>query len=381
MTRGRRKRGMRGAGTVFLRADGRWEAKFKVEETGKFKSLYGKTEKEAYEKLQKALQEQKQGILATGPQQKVGDFLNRWLEEVQHPKIEDSTYVTYRTYLDVHVLPALGHIQLQKLTPQHVQSFYTRLPKEGLALSTVKNIHSLLHGALDNAVRWNLVSRNVCDIVSPPSSEKHEARFLTPDEARRLLEAVKGHRLEALITLALATGMRRGELLGLRWQDIDLEKHRLQVRRSMRRLGRGYGVKASGGKTPKSRRLIVLPNFVVKVLIQHRELQVAARQLKGDAWEENGLVFPNGYGRFLDQGQLHVMFHKVLKKAGLPDIRFHELRHSAASFLLSMGVHPKVVQEIPGHSTISMTLDTYSHVLPSMQQEAMDKMDDFFKET
>ncbi len=149
----------------------------------------------------------------------------------------------------------------------------------------------------------------------------------------------------------------------------------------MRRLGRGYGVKASGGKTPKSRRLIVLPHFVVKVLIQHRELQEAARQLKGDAWEENGLVFPNGYGRFLDQGQLHVMFHKVLKKAGLPDIRFHELRHSAASFLLSMGVHPKVVQEILGHSTISMTLDTYSHVLPSMQQEAMDKMDDFFKET
>jgi integrase len=271
----------------------------------------------------------------------------------------------------------LGHIYLNKLTPQLVQSFYTQKLQEGLAPGSVRDMHMVLHKALENAVRWRLIGRNVCDDVSPPKLVKYNVQPLTQKQAFWLLKTAQGHKLEALITVALATGMRRGELLGLQWQDINFEDRSLQIRRSMVRLG-NRGVVESQPKTLKSRRRVVLPQFVIEVLKQHRTRQLEAQLRAGTAWQENDLVFCNGFGRFFDQGQLHVEFQKFLKDAGLPPIRFHDLRHSAATFLLAMGVHPKVVQEILGHSNISTTMDTYSHVLPSMQIEAMDKMNDLF---
>lgn len=365
-----------GEGSIYERNDGRWAASITLEGR-KRKTFYGKTRKEVQEKLQMALHEQKQGTLATGLQQTLKQYLEHWLEEVHKPTIRVSTYLNYRNFLDNHILPALGHFHINKLTPQRVQAFYSQKLKEGLAPGSVRDIHIVLHKALENAVRWRLVGRNVCDDVSPPGQVKHEIQSLTKDQAQQFLLAAKGHKLEGLLTLALATGMRRGELLGLRWQDVNIEDHSLQVRRTMARLGK-EGVVESQPKTQKSKRKIVLPQFVVEVLKQHHIHQLETRIRVGTAWEENGLVFPNGFGRFLDQGQLHVMFKNFLKDASLPPMRFHDLRHSAATFLLSMGVHPKVVQEILGHSNISMTMDTYSHVLPSMQIDAMDKMNDLF---
>ena len=365
-----------GEGSIYQRKDGRWVASLTLE-GGRRKELYGKTRKEAYEKLKKAQHELQQGTLVTGPQQTMKQYLEHWLEEVHKPTIRISSYVKYRGLLNRHILPPLGHIQVQKLAPQHVQALYACKLKEGLTARTVHSIHSILHKALDNAVRWGLVPRNVCDAVSQPRPVQHEIQPLSKEQAQRLLQAARTHRLEVLLIVALATGMRRGELLSLRWKDISFEDASLQVRRTMNRIV-GHGYVESETKTAKGRRQIMLPLLVVEALKQQRTRQLEARLKAGGAWQEHNLVFCNIYGGFLDPANVLRLFHKLLEEADLPRVRFHDLRHSAATILLSMGIHPKVVQELLGHSQIGMTMDTYSHVLPSMQKEAMEKWDDLF---
>ena len=367
-----------GEGSIYQRKDGRWAASISLENR-KRKTFYGKTRREVQEQLKVALREQQQGMLATGPQQSMKHYLEYWLEEVHKPSILSTTYRGYRIFLNKHILPALGHVQLQRLTSQQVQAFYTKKLKEGLAAKTVRNMHGLLHKALDNAVRWGLVPRNVSDAVSLPRQTRHEIQPLNRVQAQRLLEAAKGHALQGLLTLAVTTGMREGELLALRWQDIDFDTQSLQNRRSMSFIpGKGY-VELEP-KTEKGRRKIMLPSFVCEALKQHRLRQLERRLKVGTRWQERDLVFCNIYGGFLDPAHLRQRFDRLLRDAGLPDVRFHDLRHSAATILLSMGVHPKVVQELLGHSQIDVTMDTYSHVLPSMQQEAMEKLDDLFRQ-
>lgn len=365
-----------GEGSIYRRKDGRWAASMTIEGY-KRKTFYGKTRKEVQDKLNMALHEQKQGTLVTGAQQTLKQYLESWLEEVHKPSIRISTYVKYRSMLNKHILPTLGHIRLQKLTAQQVQKLYSDKQKEGLSAKSITLIHGLLHSALDNAVRWNLVARNVCDAVSLPRVARHEVQPLTPEQARRLLEAVRGHRLEGILTLALATGMRRGELLALRWRDINFEDKSLRIRHTVDRIT-GYGYIENEPKTPTSRRNIMLPNFVIDVLKQHRSGQLEAREKAGATWEDNDLVFCNTHGGYLSPDYLLEVFDKLIEEAGLPRIRFHDLRHSAATILLSMGIHPKVVQELLGHSKIGITMDTYSHVLPAMHREAMNEMDDLF---
>jgi integrase len=365
------------AGCLPNRNDGRWCASITLENR-KRKSFYGKTRKEVQEKLRIALNEQKQGILSTGPQQTIKQFLEQWLEEVHKSSIRIGTYRGYRGYLDKHILPALGRIPIQKLTPQHVQAFYTRKQQEGLSAKSINNIHGMLHKALDHAVRWGLVPRNVCDAVSLPKQTRHEIQPLTEKQAQQLLVVARGHSLEGLLTLAVTTGMRSGELLALKWQDINFDTGSLHIRRSMGYIS-GKGYLEFEPKTAKGRRKIVLPPFVCEALKQHRTRQLEVRLKAGTRWQEHDLVFCNIYGGYLDPAHLRQRFDKLLKDEGLPDVRFHDLRHSAATILLGMGVPAKVVQEILGHSQISMTMDIYSHVLPDMQQQAMNKMDDLFR--
>ena len=249
--------------------------------------------------------------------------------------------------------------------------------KEGLTARTIHSIHSLLHKALDTAVRWDLVSRNVCDLVSQPRPSQHEIRPLNKDQAMQLLNAAREHRFEALLTVA--TGMRRGELLSLRWQDINFADSCLHVRHTMNRI-LGHGIVESEPKTSQGKRKIMLPQFAVEALKEQRTRQQEARLQAGSAWRDQDLVFSNIYGGYLDPGNTLRIFHKLVEEAGLLHMRFHDLRHSAATILLGMGVHPKVVQELLGHSKIGITMDIYSHILPSMQQEAMGKMQDAFEE-
>ena len=374
MPRGKRR--SQGEGSVFQRKDGRWVMQIWLGD--KYKQVYVKSEKEGIKKLREAQRELEQGILPTGPDQTLKQYIEYWLEEVHKPTIRLSSYVKYRKIINSYIIPILGDMKLQKLTPQHINSFYRQKEKDGLQSSTINTIHGVLHRALDNAVKWGYIARNVCDSVSPPRIVKHEIKPLTMEQASKLLEVARGQRLEMLLTLALTTGMRRGELLALRWSDVDLESGNIQVRRTVDIIPK-HGYVENEPKTARSRRMIVLAPFAVDMLKQHHVQQLELRLKAGSNWQEKNLVFTGLHGSYLNPNHLPEMMEKVLTEAGLPHIRFHDLRHSAATLLLSMGVHLKVVQEILGHSNISMTADTYSHVLPSMQQEAVGKWGDKLK--
>src|SRR6266566_5962296 len=323
--------------------------------------VYGKTRKEVQEKLQAALKELQQGIVLEGnAKQTLGQFLTDWVENSQKQNVRPRTYERYEEIVRLHIVPVLGRHRLQKLSAQHVQAFYTKKLNEGLSASTVGIFHNVLHKALDTAVRWGLVPRNVCALISPPHAEGFEIQPLTMEQAHLLLTAARGHRLEALFVLALATGMRRGELLALKWQDINFAAGTLQVRRILTHMpaklnGKGGYVEAEP-KTEKSRRNIAIASFALEQLKQHRMRQLEEELKAGLAWKDNDLVFSSTVGGHLHTSRiLFAQFKQLLKEAGLPDIRFHDLRHSSATMLLSLGVHPKVVQEILGHSQISMT--------------------------
>jgi integrase len=329
--------------------------------------------------MQAALREKKQGTLVEASRQTVEQYLQDWLEQSAKDHIRPRTYERYEQYVRLHLIPTLGKIKLQALSPQHLQSWKAKKLKEGLSPTTVRTMHTILHKALSDAVKLGLVARNVTEMVSPPRKAHQEMQVLTAEQARQFLHTVSGQLDEALFTLALATGMRRGELLGLKWQDIDFHESRLRVRRTLNRvptvMGEGAGsFVESEPKTMQSRRSIILPGFALEALQRHKQIQTEWKQHAAEAWEEHGYVFTTPLGRYIHPNTLYARFKTCLQKAGLPAIRFHDLRHSAASLLLSNGVHPKIVQEILGHSQISMTMDIYSHVLPTMHQDAMEKL-------
>src|SRR5581483_4703536 len=347
----KRRRG-HGEGSIHPRQDGRWAASITLE-NGKRKTFYGKTRKEVQEKLKVALHEQQQGTLITAPQQTVKQFLEDWLENTHKQNVRPRSHERYEQLVRLHIVPHLGKVQLQKLAPQQLKKLYADKLKEGLSPTTVTSIHNLLHRALDDAVKWELLSRNVCDRISPPRKIHHEITPLTLEQIHQLLDAAHGHPQEALFVLALNTGARRAELLGLQWKDVSFSEGTLQVRRILNRVptkmvkevGQRY-IEAEP-KTARSRRNIVLTTMALDALKQHRTRQLEAKQKAGAAWEDHDYVFCTPLGKHLDPGNdVLVQFKKLLVKAGLPDIRFHDLRHSSASLLLSLGVHPKVVQEL-----------------------------------
>ena len=362
-----------GEGTVYQRADGRWVAVIPLE-NGKRKFIYRKTQREAIKELQLANQAKMQGTLITTGEQTLEAFLTRWLQDTAQPNVRPRTFIRYRELIQLHILPALGKVKLQKLSPQHLQKFYNQKLEQGSAPQSVKHMHRLLHKALNDALKWNLVSRNVCDAVEAPRVPKMEMKVLNSEQAQKFLEAAKGDPLEALYVLALTTGMRRGELLALKWEDIDFLHGQLQVQRTIARIA-DKGFVVSEPKTPKSRRSIHLASIAIEALKHHRILQHEIRLLAGPSWDDQSWVFCNTLGRPIEAGNmLRRSFLPLLAKAGLQKIRFHDLRHSAATLLLSTGTHPKIVQELLGHSQISMTLDTYSHVLPSLQEDAVSRL-------
>jgi integrase len=230
----------------------------------------------------------------------------------------------------------------------------------------------VLRRALNDALRWGLVARNVATLVTPPRGQRYEVRPLDPVQARRFLDAVRGDRLEALYSVALAVGLRQGEALGLQWDDIDLDSAALHVRHALQRVdGRLQLVEP---KTARSRRTVILPATVIDALKAHRSRQVAERLTAGSEWVDHKLVFCSPMGRPLDASNVTHTFQRHLIRAGLPRQRFHDLRHACASFLLAQGVSPRVVMEVLGHSQITLTLNTYTHVLPSLSREAAERM-------
>lgn len=359
-------------GSIKRRSDGRWEARITLED-GRRKSFYGKTRQEAARLLAAALRDRDTGLPPVAGRETVGQYLDSWLETSKHT-IKPRTWKRYVEYVRLHMIPKLGKIPLSKLTPQQVQLLYAEKLEEGLSTTTVHHLHAVLHRAIHAAVRLGLVQRNVCDMVDPPRMRRNEMAVLSPEQVRALLEAAAGERLEALYVLAVSTGMRQGELLALKWREVDLDGASLQVRATLQYTSEGFVF--ADPKTEHSRRRVTLPAMAVEALRHHRVRQLAERLQLGDAWTDLDLVFPNAVGKPIDGiNLLKYWFFPLLKKAGLPRIRFHDLRHTAATLLMARGINPKIVSEMLGHSHVSITLGLYGHVTPTMQQQAADAMD------
>jgi integrase len=363
-----------GEGSIYRRADGRWCASITVK--GKRKHFLSKDREEVARQLTAAKKQRDEGAPIVTARQTVGQYMKTWLDAAR-PTLRERTWVRYEQYVRLHVTPALGKLALGKLAPHHLQRLYADRLVAGASPTTVHHLHATIHRALKQAVRWNLVARNVADLVDPPRNAHFQHTTLAPDEARELLRAAEGNRLEALYVLALTTGMRQGELLGLRWRDLDLDRGALQLRGSLQRIGGALVVIAP--KTERSKRQVTLTPSAVASLRRHRALQAGERLRMGAAWQGEDLVFTNEIGRPIDSAALtRLSFRPLLKRAGLPSMRFHDLRHSAATLLLSQGTHPKIVSEMLGHSRIGTTLDLYSHVTPTMQREAAMAMESIF---
>ena len=278
----------------------------------------------------------------------------------------------YESIVRVHLVPAIGKIKLKTLTPAHVRGLYRAKLDAGLAPRSVLHIHRTLSRALKQATDDGLIPRNVAGLVKPPRPRREEIRPLDSEQVRALFETARGDRLEALYVVAVTTGMRRGELQGLKWDDLDLEAGTLQVRRTLSEPKGGWIFEA-----PKSGkgRSIRLTRKAILALREHRKRQLEERMQRAGLWSDHGLVFPSAIGTPISGGNLNCSFKALLKRACLPAVRFHDLRHTCATLLLRQSVNPKYVQELLGHADISLTLNVYSHILPDMGDAAAGAMD------
>jgi integrase len=392
-----RRRGS-GEGLVRERADGRWEGRISLGWEGgkrKTKSYFAPTQAAVVEKLLAARFDHSKGLPIVIKSQTVQAFMEDWLEHSLKARAKARTFESFSTIAKKHIYPSLGKIQLAKLTPQHIQRLLTaksepvkdergNVKKKGLSPQSRTNIRTVLRSALAQALKWGLVARNVAALVDAPRIPHKEVVPLDAVQANRLLEVTPDSRFEAVYVLALMLGMRRGEILGLRWVDISLESRTLRINQSLQRLstgsvekGKKSELRATETKTDGSRRTIALPDSVVKVLKSHRARQAEERLAAGAEWQDlTGLVFTNGLGRPIEPITLHRDYKTLLESAKLPKAtRFHDLRHSAASLLLAQGVSPKMIADLLGHSRIGITMDLYGHILPAMRRDTADMMD------
>ncbi len=358
------KRRPKGEGSVYRRGDGRIVGEY-VDANGKRRYVSGKTKTEVKVKLRRLLADRDAGIAYDSENLTVGAYLDKWLGAVKG-SVRYRTWERHEQVVRVHLKPTIGNVRLDRLNALQAQAVYERKLEGGLSPRSVQIIHATLHKALKQAVAWALVPRNVAASATPPRAVRKEITSLTDEQARSLLEAARGDWLEALYVLAVTTGMRQGELLGLQWRDVDLVGSILKVNRSV------YEGVACPPKTRAGRRTIRLSEPAVLALERHR-VGVARRSERMSGW-----VFSSSTGTPIGHQNLRNRSWKpLLKRAGLPSsVRFHDLRHTCATLLLSRYVNPKIVSEMLGHASVGITLDTYSHLLPNMQQDAARAMED-----
>lgn len=359
-------------GSFRQRSSGRWEVRFTLPD-GTRRSAYAATKAEAREEMHKALDKARQGIDLKGERQTLATYLRAWLADVAADKVRPSTLVSYRRNVERHIIPELGEVELRDLTVQDVQKFLNAKHKAGLSPRTVQFIRAILRNALAQALAWGLVQRNVAAIAKPPRQERKEVQALSSAEARQLMAHTREHRLGNLFAIALFTGMRQGELFGLRWPDLDLDRGTLTVRQAAQKIGGEW--KMVEPKSATSRRTIRLSAGAVAALRDQKQRVKAQRIEAGELWVEWGLVFPSTLGSPLDPASVTHALQRQLRDAGLPRVRFHDLRHTCATMLLEQGVPARVVMDQLGHSQISLTLNTYSHVLPAMRDDAANALD------
>lgn len=351
----------------------------------KWHSIKG-TKKQAEKELTTLLNRLENGNYVKPNKVTLGSFLEQWLKDYASTNVAPRTFERYSEIVRTHIIPNLGNIALSQLKPEHLQGFYSKELTNGridgkgsLSAQTVKHFHRVLSEALKHALKWGLVIRNVADAVDPPRPVKKEMATIQPEKIGSLLDEAK--KLESkssipyyiLVYTALHTGMRRGELLALRWNDIDLDLMTISVNRSLQVLKTGE-LSITEPKTPKSRRMITMTPSLAIELRKHKESQSALRLLNNNPVKQDDLIFSTFEGQPINPNTVTPAFSKIAERIGIK-LRLHDLRHTHATLLLKAGVHPKIVSERLGHSTVAFTLDTYSHVVPGLQEAAAKAFD------
>lgn len=377
------RRRANGEGSISERKNGGWMGQYYVELPAgrKRRTLYAKTQREVRTKLTEALAQRDKGIVLDDKNLTVGEYLDSWLSDAVRGTIRESTYSRNKYLIESHIKPSLGGKKLKNLNALHIQSFYRDRLDYGLDPATVQKAHHVLRKALTQAVRWDLIVRNPSDHVKAPTPSSKEMHPLSAEQSRQLLQTASGERFESLYVLAIHVGMRQGELLGLKWEDVDLDTANptVRVRRTTTRVGKGGSYALGEVKTKSSRRTIRLTHGAVNALRSHRVRQAQEKLQAGSLYEDQGLVFAGEGGSLVNPSNLrNRSFKPLLARAGLAEGKarttFHDLRHTCASLLFQRNVHPKFVQELLGHASVAITLDTYSHMLPGMGGEAADAM-------
>lgn len=333
-----------------------------------------RTKREAEKAMAEKIAEISRGDYVEPSRMPFRNLMQEWLKmDVKH-RLSGRTYEMFEYLIRVYIAPRIGDIPLDKLSPLHIQQFYNalldtdKIRGEGkLSPTTIRHIHRAIYSALKWGVEMRILPRNISENVHPPKRVRKEMKVWTQEEAAKFLNVCKGHRLYAFYYLALSTGMRRGELLGLKWEDVDLDRGVIMVRRTLVRHEDGFTVEEEP-KTASSRRSIHISPQTIEVLKQHRTKQ--KEELLRIGMTNPEYVFLSVAGKFIEPSYVRKIFRSLIKRAGVPLIRIHDLRHTHATLLLQQGVHPKIVSERLGHNSISMTMDLYSHVTPSMQKEA-----------
>ncbi len=375
------KRRDKGDGSIYQRAsDNKWVGYARIDQSKK-KYVYGNTKAEASKKLKELQRSIEQGTLVTAKAETVEAYLQYWLS-IHSAKIKETSRINYRTNINLCILH-IGTIKLTKLTGEHLQKMYATLSNNHKA-STLHLLHTVLKKAFKDAIRWRRLTHNPCDDIDAPILQHEERPFLNAEQCKQLLKAAQGTDLECFLAMALTTGMRRGEMLGLRWSDINMEKQFLSVQRTASFINSAstgkYTFVETSTKTKASKRSIRLTDFLLSVLKLHKKRQLEMRLQAGQEWANKDLVFCNMRGEHFTVTMLTSHYKKLLQECDLPQLHIHDLRHSCATLLASMGVPAKVIQEILGHSSVIITQDLYGHIINGMQEEAMGKMNDLFRE-
>lgn len=363
-------------GTIRHRGDGRWEGRVAVSVGGRIvrRSCYGKTRIEVQARLRELTREM---TLGTGPaenRQNLAAYLTGWLAD-ERLGLRPRTWERYRELVTQHIIPQLGRVQVAKLTVPQVQSLLAAKTASGLAPRTVSHIRAVLRTALGEAVRRELIARNVASLATPPRLPERLIEPFTPDECSRILQGAEVCGLGAVVALALGLGLRQGEVLGLRWRDVDLDASTVRVQMALQLIHGVYSLVEP--KTARSRRTLSMPDFVSEAVARRRSEQDAERIRARDLWHEpiEGLVFTTALGSPRNGPALTHRFHRLLEAERVPQRPFHTLRHSAATLMLGAGVDLKTVSTVLGHSQIGLTADTYGSTMPGLKREAAHLMD------
>ncbi len=354
----------RGDGSIFFQeSKGLWVGRITLP-SGKKKEKYAKTQKEVREWLVTQRNALQQGLMPKDDTLTVSQFLGNYMETVGKHTLRPKTIEAYSYLIRTYIVPELGKIRLSALRPDHIQTLYAEVLQKGKSRRTVQFIHSIIHKSLEQAMRWGLVVRNVSDLVDPPSPVKRPPTVYTAEQIHKLLEACEDPKIRLAVMLAVSGGFREGEILGIYLEDINITSGTISVNHVVQ-YQIGKGVVVTQPKTERSRRTVKLPGHAVTALKHY---------IKG-LNRNQGLLFTTASGKPMNPRHLIKKFKEAIEGAGLPEIRFHDLRHSHSTLLLQAGINPKLVQDRLGHSSIVLTMDTYSHVLPGMDEEVAKKLD------